>query len=178
MADATRSIFNKKATEKLHSPDDLDKYVQVTNPSVWVVLISCIALLGGLLAWGVFGAVDTNVKATGAVVTSYDDDAATPQVYCFLPVDAPLAVDEGDHASMGGDHLTVSSVQQTPVSVDEVKALLGYDHLVESIMGNQSWAYVVTLSGDVSNLPTNVPLPVSITVSRTSPISLILRGWE
>lgn len=65
MAQASPSIFNKRATERLRSPDDLEKYVQVTNPSVWVVLGACIALLAGLLAWGIFGTVSTNVSAQG-----------------------------------------------------------------------------------------------------------------
>ena len=32
MAEQTRTIFNQRAAEKLRSPDDLDKYVRVTNP--------------------------------------------------------------------------------------------------------------------------------------------------
>ena len=38
MADEQNSIFTKKASDKLRSPDDLNEYVRVTNPSVWVVL--------------------------------------------------------------------------------------------------------------------------------------------
>lgn len=32
MAEAKRNLFTKKATDKLQSPDDLDKFVQVANP--------------------------------------------------------------------------------------------------------------------------------------------------
>ena len=71
MADAKTSIFNKRATEKLRSPDDLDKYVRVTSPSVWVILAACIILIVGLLAWGLFGAVTTNVQATGVVFDAF-----------------------------------------------------------------------------------------------------------
>ena len=65
MANASSSIFNKKASEKLRNPDDLDKYLRVTNPSVWIVIAACVVLLLGLLAWGVFGTVSTSVKGIG-----------------------------------------------------------------------------------------------------------------
>jgi hypothetical protein len=58
VAEADNSIFTKKATDKLRSPDDLDEYVRVTNPSVWVVLAACIVLLVGLFAWAVFGTAE------------------------------------------------------------------------------------------------------------------------
>ena len=48
MPEETKELFTKKATEKLRSPDDLDEYVRVTNPSIWVVLAACISLMVGL----------------------------------------------------------------------------------------------------------------------------------
>ena len=90
MPEASRSIFNERASDKLRSPDDLDKYVQVTNPSVWVILVACIALLAGLLAWGVFGSVTTNVSATGVI--------ANGQATCFLSADNVAKVSVGDSA--------------------------------------------------------------------------------
>ena len=76
MADVNSTIFNKRAAEKLRSPDDLDKFVRVTNPSVWVVLAACVALLAGLLAWGVFGAVTSSVSTTGVAING--------KAMCFL----------------------------------------------------------------------------------------------
>ena len=95
MPEASRSIFNERASDKLRSPDDLDKYVQVTNPSVWVILVACIALLAGLLAWGVFGSVTTNVSATGVI--------ANGQATCFLSADNVAKVSVGDSASIDGE---------------------------------------------------------------------------
>ena len=126
MPEATISIFNKKATEKLHSPDDLDKYVRVTNPSVWVTLAACVALLAGLLSWGVFGAVTTNVTTTGVVV----DDQAT----CFLSADDVAKVDEGDVAVIDGKKMKVASVAALPMSRDEAAKILKSDYLVSSLV--------------------------------------------
>ena len=53
MAKEANGPFTKRATDRLLSPDDLERYVRVTNPSVWVVL----ALLIGYLSWGLFARV-------------------------------------------------------------------------------------------------------------------------
>ncbi|MDO4532121.1 MAG: hypothetical protein Q4C36_00195 [Coriobacteriia bacterium] len=165
MADTTSSIFNKKATEKLRSPDDLDKYVRVTNPSVWVVFGACVALLVGLLAWGIFGSVATSVSTTGACV----DDKAI----CFLTAEESTKVKEGDAANVDGERMTVVRIEPTPVSVDEAHAILGSDYLVSALV-KENWGYQVTFEGDTSGLAAGVPLAVNITTERIAPISLIL----
>ena len=167
MADTSRSIFNKKATEKLRSPDDLDKYVRVTNPSVWVALAACIALLAGLLAWGIFGSVTTNVTKTGTVIKG--------TAVCFLSADEVAEVDTGDVAFVGGKRMTVSEVAAIPLSAGEASKLLKDDYLVSALMSGD-WSYTVKFEGDTSDLDEGIPISVNITTSRVSPISLILRS--
>ena len=162
------SIFNKKATDKLRSPDDLDKFVRVTNPSVWVVLAACIALIAGLLAWGVFGAVTTSVTATGTVV----DGTAM----CFLSAEDTAQVSVGDIANVGGEKMTVADVSAVPLSPDESSKILKSDYLV-SALAKGDWSYCVKFEGDASELTEGVPLAVNITTERISPISLILKNW-
>ena len=168
MADAASSIFNKKATEKLRSPDDLDKYVRVTNPSVWVVLVACIALIAGLLAWGIFGSVTTSVSATGTVISG--------EAKCFLMADDASRVAVGDDANFGGENMKVSGVTRVPISAGESKDILKSDYLVSALVKGD-WVYVVSFEGDLSNLDQEIPLPVHITTERMAPISLILKNW-
>lgn len=169
MAQASPSIFNKRATEQLRSPDDLDKYVQVTNPSVWVVLAACVALLAGLLAWGVFGTVSTNVASMGVV--------AGGRTMCFLSAEDAAHVRVGDTAVMGGVTLEISEISEVPLSRDEAAEFLESDYLVATLLGD-GWAYQVTFLGDNAQLAEGVPLPVSITTERVAPISLVLGGGQ
>lgn len=166
MADSP-SIFNKKATEKLRNPDDLDKFVRVTNPGVWVVLVACVMLVAGLLAWGIFGAVTTSVSGTGVVIDG--------QAMCFLPAEDATKVDEGDIASIGGRSMKVEDVSAVPLSRDEADKVLASDYLVSTLM-KSDWAYKVVFDGDVAGLPNDVPIDVSITVERVAPITLVLGG--
>lgn len=165
VADVSARIFNKRASEKLRSPDDLDKYVRVTNPGVWVVLGACVALLAGLLAWGVFGAVSTSVHATGAIVDG--------SPICLLAAEDVAKVHEGDVANFGGEQVRVSKVASVPWSRAEAAELLGSDYLVSTLMPGD-WAYQVQLEGDVGELNENVPITINITTERIAPISLLL----
>jgi hypothetical protein len=168
MADATSSIFNKKAAEKLRSPDDLDKYVRVTNPSIWVVLLACVALLAGLLAWGIFGTASTNVGATATYVDG--------KVMCFLTTEDVAKVHQGDSALIDGKYMTVDEVGVTPLSRAEVSGIVQSDYL-ESVIVTNDWTYPVTFTGDSANSFTpGIPLQTSITVDRIAPISLVLGG--
>ena len=165
MAENASAIFNRKAREKLRSPDDLDKYVRVTAPSTWAVLAAFALLLAGVLAWGVFGSVSTSVTATGVVVGG--------EALCFLPADDAARIHEGDAALVGGKKMTVGEVKRIPSSRDEAAAILGSDYLTETLVeGN--WGTQVTFAGDASSLEEGVPLTVNVTCDRVAPITLIL----
>jgi len=167
MADAGSSIFNKKATEKLRSPDDLDKYVRVTNPSVWVILAACIVLVAGLVAWGVFGTVSTDVVGTGACVDG--------EAMCLLSAEKAQDVNVNDEAVVGGQTMKVSSISKIPLSRSEASAQLGSDYLMSTLMDGD-WAYLIEFEGDTGELPDRRPFSVSITTDRVAPITLVLGG--
>ena len=52
------SIFRQKSIDRVSSPDQLNDYIKVTTPSVWLVMIAVILLLIGMVAWSVFGTVE------------------------------------------------------------------------------------------------------------------------
>lgn len=159
------SIFNKRATEKLRNPDDLDKYVRITHPSVWMVLGACAILIVGLLAWGVFGAVTTSVSGMGVVVNG--------KAVCYLDAEDATKVDEGDTAVVDGVQMKVAAVSTVPMSREEVDRELQSDYLLSALM-NSDWAYKVVFEGDTSDMTQGVPVDMSITVERIAPISLVL----
>ena len=51
------SIFRKKNIEKVFSPDQLNDYIKVSNPSTWVILAAVIIFLAAVLIWAVFGQI-------------------------------------------------------------------------------------------------------------------------
>lgn len=54
------SLFREKSMEKISSPDQMDDYIRVTTPSVWIVLLALVVLLVGILAWSILGTVEVH----------------------------------------------------------------------------------------------------------------------
>lgn len=51
-------IFRKKSLDAAASPEHLDDYINVSNPSVWLVLGAIIVFLAAVGVWCVFGDLD------------------------------------------------------------------------------------------------------------------------
>ena len=56
-----KSIFRKKSLERIQSPENLNDYIRVSNPGVWLILAAVIVLLAGACIWGFFGHIDSAV---------------------------------------------------------------------------------------------------------------------
>ena len=166
MARFNSNLFNKKAVEKLQSPEALDRYVRVARPGVWVILVACALLLGGLIVWGIFGTVYVNVNGT---CVRMDD-----QVLCFLSEENTSHIRVGNDATVESAHLSVASISDNPLSYNEVKEIVQSDYLVSKLVGDEEWVYEVDLDGDdVSELKEGVSLSVSITTDHVSPFDLV-----
>ena len=74
-------LFRKKNLEKISSPEQLNDYIRVSNPGVWIVLAAVIVLLVGVCVWGIFGQLETTVGSAAVVkdgkMTVYIKEQAT-----------------------------------------------------------------------------------------------------
>ncbi len=61
------SIFRKKTMDRISSPEQLNDYIRVTSPSVWLVLLALVLLLAGILAWSIFGTLEAKTPDGGTV---------------------------------------------------------------------------------------------------------------
>ncbi|HWR28997.1 MAG TPA: NHLP bacteriocin system secretion protein [Negativicutes bacterium] len=65
-----RELFQKKALDRLRSPDELDKLFAVTTPVGWIALLTVLILIASALVWSVFGVMADKVSGTGLIVDS------------------------------------------------------------------------------------------------------------
>ena len=52
--DDKKNIFRKESLDKMSSPEKLNDYIKVSNPSVWVILGAIAVLLIAVVVWSVF----------------------------------------------------------------------------------------------------------------------------
>ena len=56
-------LFRKKSLERVSSPEQLQDYMRVTSPAMWMVLGAVIVLLAGLLILASVGHLETTLPA-------------------------------------------------------------------------------------------------------------------
>lgn len=66
---ASNSVYREKSLDRISSPERLDDYIKVSNPSVWVIIFALFILIGGFLYWGFFGSLPTTVTGAGVAAT-------------------------------------------------------------------------------------------------------------
>lgn len=88
-----QKLYRSKSLERISSPEQLNDYLRVTSPSVWLVLTAVILLLAGLLIWssvtGIESYAEGNAEVKGGVMTiRFADQQTAKQVESGMAVKA------------------------------------------------------------------------------------------
>ena len=67
MSEKKESIFRKKALDEIRSPEQMNDYLKVTNPGIWVILAAVVLLFAGLFVWASIGKLETTVNAIAMI---------------------------------------------------------------------------------------------------------------
>ena len=57
------SLFREKSLKRISSPEQLNDYIKVSQPSVWIALAAAAAFVVAVFIWSVAGTVPTRVEA-------------------------------------------------------------------------------------------------------------------
>ena len=153
-------LFRQKTLDKVSSPEQMNDYIRVTSPGVWLVLAAVIALLAGFIVWSVLGRLETTVTVVAV---------AGPEVgpVCYIAEDDMDAVRAGQTVHIGGEDYTLTEVAVRPVAVDE--SFEAYALHVGGLEAGQ-WVYPAMLD---ATLDEGV-YEARIVVDSVSPISSLL----
>ena len=61
------SLFRQKSIERISSPEEIDEYMKVTSPSMWLILGAVIFLLLAILVWSITGRIEEQILIDGQV---------------------------------------------------------------------------------------------------------------
>ena len=103
MEEQRSSIFRKRSIERISSPEQLNDYLKVSNPGIWVLLITVILLFTGFFAWGSVGRLETLTEGVAVV----KDGQAT----IMLKDTANSDIDSGMKVRIGSDEYLISAVE-------------------------------------------------------------------
>ena len=153
------NVFREKSMERVSSPEQLNDYIKVSNPAVWMIISSVIILLIGICVWGVLGRLNTVIK-TGGVCRN--------GVACCYVKEADVSKIKADSTvSVDGNDYTVASMSKSPVKAGE-----NVDPYILHLgnIGDNDWVYEVFFNAPLKN----DKYEMNITVDSVSPMSFIL----
>ena len=131
-------IFRKKSIDRMSSPEQLNDYIKVTNPGVWMALAAIVILLIGVCVWGVFGKLETKLP-----VAAVSQDG---QTVLYVKEDNIASVRENMSVYVGDETDKVTSVSSQPVAVTEEISEYAR-HTGELSIGE--WVYIVQIDGNM-----------------------------
>lgn len=122
----------------MSSPEQLNDYIKVTNPGVWMALAAIVILLVGVCVWGVFGKLETKLPV--AAVSQYGETVL------YVKEDNVASVKENMRVYIGDETYKVVSVSVQPVTVTE--EISEYARHTGGLSIGE-WVYVVQIDGNI-----------------------------
>lgn len=152
-------LFRQKSIERVSSPEQLNDYICVSNPSIWMILTAVIILLIGVCVWGVFGHLDTTI---GCVCISGGGRSIV-----YIKETRIASVGEEMCVIVGGQAYGITAISTEPFSVDGTFSEYAL-HTGDLKIGE--WVYEVTLD---AVLPDGV-YAAEIVVESVKPMSFVI----
>ena len=152
-------IFRKKAVERVASPEQLNDYIHVTSPAIWMALIGIILILAGGIVWATYGSIYTTVEGAGTV--------SDGNLMLYIKVADQAEVEEGMTITVGGQKTAVRSISAEPVQITDGIS----DYILDTTgLKTGDWAYVVEADTDLRD----GVYSASITVESIHPIKFVI----
>ena len=105
------SVFRRKSLDRISSPEQLNDYIRVASPRMWIVLLAVVVLLAGGLVWSAFGNINSNVY--GVAIVEHGNCTL------YFSLEKAELVFEGDTAEVIKKELTIVSVSTEPFVLSE-----------------------------------------------------------
>lgn len=152
-------IFREKSMEKVSSPEQLNDYIRVSNPGVWIALTAVIVLLVGVCVWGIFGRLETTVGSAAVV----KDGVMT----LYIKEEHLGKITEGMTVRVKDQEYLIAAVETVPKTIPE-----GFDEYMLHLSGMHVGEWVFGVTAMDTNLADGV-YKSEIVVESVAPMSFI-----
>lgn len=133
-------VFRKKSIDKVKSPEQLNDYIRVANPGVWLVLAAIGILLVGVCVWGILGRLETTIDTAGFCTDG--------TITCYVSEEDLAKLKDGSVLTVDGQDYEISAIGSQAVKVSTTLS----EHL--AYLGNfnpDQWVYEITARTDLSD---------------------------
>ncbi len=131
------SVFREKSLERMQSPEQMDKYIKVIGPSVWLALGGFLVLLAGLVIWSFSATLTTELSLKGVALNGH--------AVCYVAPEVAETLAVGMRADASGVKGEIIQIGDNPISRQEVSEDIGGGYAFDSLDVPQ-WSVPVVLS--------------------------------
>lgn len=135
-----QKLFRKESLDRMSSPEQLNQYIRVTNPSIWLILAAVIVLLAAAGVWGITGRLETALPIK-AVVRDHE-------MLCFLTEEEYAQVKEGMTIRVNGVSGVLPPLPKAPASYDSLRKDIAEYDLQAAGVTEGGWYYPVRTAVD------------------------------
>lgn len=165
-----KSIFRQESLDTVESPEQLDEYIRVSNPRIWIIFAALVILAAAFVVWSIIGTLPQSLSAKGITV-------ADNVIQCYVDASELSGDLEGckanilmpDGSSVQGN---VKKVSGNPYSEEEIFRSLKSDWMAENVITGK-YAYQVDVELQEKVKP-EVLVSVTIVTAEVKPIVFLL----
>ena len=119
------SIFRKKSLERISSPEEIDNYIKVTSPSMWLVMGAIIFLLATVVIWSITVHIETTFDTVAQAENGQVVVELTAEQIGQLSVGSEVRVGDKrgqvtDITEEGNDYLITASIPEVKDGIIEI----------------------------------------------------------
>lgn len=134
------SLFRKKSLERISSPEQLNDYIKVSSPSVWLIISAMIIIAVAFSIWAFNGNITSEVSSTGVFQGSSQDNINS--VVCYVDANYAPKISEGmtvriyDKSKPMSAYINgkVTKISQTPVNQEDILHSYSSEYVADSIL--------------------------------------------
>lgn len=163
-------IFGEDGLTRIESPEQMNAYIKIARPGIWMVLAALLVLMVSAVVWAVTGSLPETMEFRGRTLKN-------GEVRCYEPADAANINLEGctvklklpDGTTAAG---RVEAVSGAPYSSEELSESIGSDWLAENLLVS-GYSYEIRIKTD-AQLKEDMLASVTITADEVKPIEFII----
>lgn len=154
------SVFRKKSLDRLSSPEQLDDYIRVISPKVWLFTSAVIIFLVGIMCFGIFGKIERTVPGVAVV-----DDG---RISMYISSDRISEINENMEITINNETYKIKSIADKPEKAWEVIDAYSMD-----MAGFEYATWVYEIDADAEGLRDS-SYQAYIVVERINPYKFVL----
>ena len=137
------SLFRKKNLERISSPEQLNDYIKVSNPSVWLIISAMLILMVAFSVWAFSGNITSEVSGEGVFMST--SQGTVDSVVCYVDVHQAQKISEGMEVRIYNNFKqmeayvngSVAKISNVPVKKEDILNNYSNEHIVDHILTSE-----------------------------------------